>query len=65
MQLKPILEKYVDILIEAENTRSAKVEVLPTNDDFKFNKKNILMTFHPENLDRKRNVRNLKILLKS
>ena len=31
--------------------------------DFKFNKKNILMTFHPENLDRKRNVRNLKILL--
>ena len=38
-EAKPILEKYVDLLIEAENTRSAKVEVLPTNDDFKFKTK--------------------------
>jgi SNF2 family DNA or RNA helicase len=38
-EAKPILEKYVDLLIEAENTRSAKVDVLPTNDDFKFKTK--------------------------
>ena len=38
-EAKPILQKYVDLLIEAENTRSAKVEVLPTNDDFKFKTK--------------------------
>ena len=36
---KPILEKYVESLIEAEKTLSMKVDVLPANDDFKFKTK--------------------------
>ena len=38
-EAKPILEKYVDLLIEAEKTRSIKTEILPKNDDFKFKTK--------------------------